>query len=109
MNKKMTLDGRARMTMEEALVIGRDFLRLTPQMMKASHEMARLLQQDALKKGDIKVAHPEDLPPMMLAMGLIGIAHVEREDPTFHKELSDALEVVTKAEREYRLRHVRAH
>jgi len=100
---------RKKMTMAEARVIGSEYFRMTPELMAASLKMAEELQDDAFKQGDIKHKDPADLPPLMLAMGLLGVAHVERTDPSFKHELSDALSVISDARKRYHVRRVLSH
>ena len=76
-----------RLTLEEAKTVGIMHLRLTNEMMAASHKMVLDLQEEALRLGDIKRKDPADVPPLMLAMSILGVAHVEKDDPTFQQEL----------------------
>lgn len=59
---------------------------------------------DAAKEMDVR---PKDLGPMALAIGIMGLAKAGAEREKIEGELTDALALVARAEREWRLEQKR--
>lgn len=82
------------MTMAEARQIGEQKLRLHPEVMRKAAQVA---QQMEVKR--------EHLPPMILALSVMGVA--KATDPKeLEGELTDALALVSQAEKEWRFDQV---
>ena len=83
-----------RMTVEEARQIGESMLKVDRDLFIKVLEIAKGMED--MRK--------EDLGPMTLALAIMGASKVDPRDEGVAKELTDALAVVNKAEREWRLR-----
>lgn len=82
-----------RMTIEEARQIGES-------MLKVDRDLFLKVLEIAKKVEDMR---KEDLGPMTLALAIMGASKVDPRDEGVARELTDALTVVSKAEREWRL------
>lgn len=79
------------MTMKEAQAIGIDKLKLHP---KVLHKAALVAQEMGVER--------KHMPPMILALAIMGVAKATNREE-IEGELTDALALVSKAEREWRM------
>lgn len=82
-----------RMTVEEARQIGESQLRIDRPLFEKALEGAR--NSEGMRQ--------EDLGPMALVIAIMGIAKVNPRDPGFAAEMTDALALIDKAEKTWRL------
>lgn len=82
-----------RMTIEEARMIGESMLKVDRELFATVLEIAKRV--DGMRK--------DDLGPMTLALAIMGASKVNPRDEGMARELTDALTVVDKAEKEWRL------
>lgn len=82
-----------RMTIEEARQIGEAMLRIDRQLFEKSLEAAR--KAEGMRK--------EDLGVMSLVIAIMGISKVNPRDEGFASEMTDALALIDKAEKQWRL------
>ncbi len=82
-----------RMTIEEARQIGEAMLRIDRQLFEKSLEVARKVEE----------MRPQDLGVMTLAIAILGVSRVNPRDEGFAAEMTDALAVIDKAEKQWRL------
>ena len=82
-----------RMTVEEARQIGEAMLRIDRQLFEKSLEAAR--KAEGMRQ--------EDLGPMTLVVAIMGISKVNPRDEGFAAEMTDALALIDKAEKQWRL------
>lgn len=85
-----------KMTVEEARKIGIEQLQFTPKMIDSSLALTREMASDLKLR-------PEDQGALALAMVLLGVTGTPPSSPAFQSELSDALELVRRAELAWRL------
>jgi hypothetical protein len=82
-----------RMTIEEARQIGTAMLKVDRDLFDKSLEAARKV--DGMRQ--------EDLGPMSLVLAVMGVSKVNPNDPGIERELGDALDLIDKAEKAWRL------
>lgn len=87
---------RVKMTLQEAQMIGQSKLSMDDRLFTKCFQAAKEMP-------DMK---PEHLPPMTLALGIMGYAKAHAEPEKIASELTDALALVAKAEREWRMEQV---
>lgn len=81
------------MTIQEARAVGASKLRIPPELFRRALSAAKGME-------GMRV---EDLGPMALALALMGISEAHKSSDQLENELTDALQVVAKAENEWRM------
>jgi hypothetical protein len=82
-----------RMTVEEARQIGETMLRIDRELFEKSLDAARRAEG----------MRPQDLGPMTLVVAIMGVSKVNPRDPGFAAEMTDALALIDKAEKTWRM------
>jgi hypothetical protein len=82
-----------RMTVEEARQIGESMLKIDRALFEKSLDKAR----------KISTMQPKDLAPMALVLAILGQSGVNPADGKLPEEIGDAIDLIDKAEKAWRL------